>query len=395
MKIVVISSGPFPQKGKPIGRIHYICRALVTKGVDVEVVVAHPKVNDRTNDDVVIDGVVFSYISKRLFKSKSRILYLINVLLCQLKVLFYLLINRFRADAIIVYPSFDYRLLIPFAGYIARSKVIMEINELPFVDRPGWLSKVKRAVLFNVFFRFYDGFIVISDNLATKVNKYKSKKSRVVKIPVITDKATKVPYATSPYPFKYIFHAGSLTEEKDGILGMIEAFGIAKKNNMVDLKYIITGDKSKCYFSKQIDSIIHKYGLEDHVVFTGFLSQEQLYIHLQYCSLAIVNKYDTLQNKYCFATKIAEYLSYSIPVITTTVGEAKNFLSDGVDSFLVEPLNTEMLADKIIEALTSEDKRQQIAKGGLDLFERSFNYMRYCDTLNDFIRNIVLINTVK
>ena len=395
MKIVVVSPGPFPEKSVPLGRIHLICKALVQRGIDVEVAVAYPRKNSMNQNDTIIDGVVYRQISQRIFNVQVRIFHLIDIIICQFIVLYQVMVNQFKAQVIVVYPSFDYRLLIPLLSVFSKAKVVMEINEYPFIDRPGWLSDFKRAVLFRFFFRLYSGFIVISEELCRLVNRFKSDQSIVIKIPVVAEHAIKCSEAISPYDFPYLFHAGSLTEEKDGILGMIEAFGIARNRVGINLKYIFTGNVSGSNYSERIKEIISQYNLSDSVVFLGFLPQEQLYRHLQFCTLAIVNKYDTIQNRYCFATKLAEYLSYSIPVVTTSVGESKFYLTDGLNAYVTEPHKPQLLAEKIVEAIGNNADRQRIAAGGSELFEKSFFYMSYCDVLVDFFEQIVSLRQYK
>lgn len=389
MRVVVISPGPSPEKGIPLGRIHIICKALVGKGFEVEVVVSRPNRGFQDGVNENFDGVVYSHIANNWFGGRFRLFNLINVAVCQLKVICRMLVDGFNANVVVVYPSFDFRLLIPVASIFSKVQVVMEINELPFVDRPGWFSDFKRFVLLKLFFRLYDGFIVISEELMTLVNRYRSTKSIIVKIPVLAEPASKIAGATSPYDSPYMFHAGSLTEEKDGVLGILEAFGMARKRLGINLKYVFTGELSNSNHANQIKFIVNKYDLQDYVIFTGFLTQEQLFRYLQFCSLAIVNKYDTIQNRYCFATKLAEYLSYSIPVVTTTVGESKYYLTDGLDAYVVEPHNPGLLAEKIIEAFNNESERLKIAYGGYELFEKSFVNLRYCDLLIDFFEKVV------
>lgn len=389
MRVVVISPGPSPEKGVPLGRIHIICKALVKKGVKVEVVISRPNREFQNGGNKNFDGIVYRHIANSWFGGRYRLIYLINVAACQLNVIYRMLVNGFDANVVVVFPSFDFRLLIPVVSFFSKVKVVMEINELPFVDRPGWLSEVKRFAMFNFFFRLYDGFIVISEELAALVDRYRSNKSIMVKIPVLAEPASIIADAKSPYDFPYMFHAGSLTEEKDGILGMLEAFGMARDKLGINLKYLFTGEISNSSYSRQIRFVMDKYDLRECVFFTGFLTQEQLVRHLQFCNLAIVNKYDTIQNRYCFATKLAEYLSYSIPVVTTMVGESKYYLTDGLDAYLVEPHNPGLLAEKIIEAFTNESDRLKIANGGYELFEKSFVNLRYCDLLVDFFEKVL------
>lgn len=89
--------------------------------------------------------------------------------------------------------------------------------------------------------------------------------------------------------------------------------------------------------------------------------------------MMIYNKYDTQQNRYCFSTKLSEYLSFSRPVITTTIGEANNYLKDGVNAFIVEPHKPELIADKIVYAFSHPEEAEKMGKEGYKLTKKEFN----------------------
>ncbi len=67
-------------------------------------------------------------------------------------------------------------------------------------------------------------------------------------------------------------------------------------------------------------------------------------------------------------------MATSKPVITVKVGEIPDYLTDGVDSFLVEPGNTSELAEKLDYVLNNYDLALKIARKGKELTRQSFNY---------------------
>jgi glycosyltransferase involved in cell wall biosynthesis len=292
-----------------------------------------------------------------------------------------------KNDVLILFPAFDFRLLILLLAKIKQIIVILEINEYPLVHlKKSKVVKIKQLVVVNSF-RLYDGFIVISEELRKLINKYKPDDSKIVKIPIITFDPPKNKSKLSPLNCPYLFHAGSLYENKDYISGMIESFGIAKKELKTNLKYVFTGDIKKCSNHKNIEDIIYRFDLKDEVVFTGYLSTEELDAYFSFASLALIYKKDNIQNKYCFATKLAEYLSYKIPVISSCVGESNNYLIDNENSYLVYKDDPYEFSKKIVDVFKNRDKATTIATNGFNLYKDKFHCESQKDILVKFIKS--------
>ena len=60
-------------------------------------------------------------------------------------------------------------------------------------------------------------------------------------------------------------------------------------------------------------------------------------------------------------------------MITTTVGEANNYLKDGVNAFIVEPHRPELLAEKIVYAVDHPLETFAIGREGHKLTETEFD----------------------
>lgn len=397
-KVLVIYKGPYPIGPVYTHRVHHICKGLVENGVEVELLVPIPTENYKnvinTQTSGIHEGVHFKYISKQTQRRKNLFLQHFNDFWYQVKTIFYTIMNRGKANVtIIIGPSFDFRLLLPIVIKLTKSKTVLEINEYPFVNhKSNLLLKIKSFIFLKIIIPFYDGFIVISEELANFLIKFKSKRATIIKVPILGSVDS---YSNSKYPpldTPYIMHAGSLLERKDGILGMIEAFGIASSKLDFPVKLVFTGFLEFSPDAEAIKQLIKKYAINEKIIFTGYLSRSDLIYYLRNCSLAIINKNDNKQNRYCFATKLADYLFNAIPVIITDVGEASNYLSDGINAYIVKPGDPNLIAEKIIKALTCPDERIKIGLAGRILAEREFNYRTQARYIVNYFNNLCTVS---
>ena len=247
----------------------------------------------------------------------------------------------------------------------------MELNELPYGTESETKTNIrKRKEMLNKAFPLYDGFLAISTALEQLALQY-NPKAKTLKIPIITEDYPEPP--ANKEKEIYLFHSGSLSEQKDGILGMIEAFGEATQCISQPIKYYLTGNLKDSPHAKEIKQIIKRYHIEDKIIFLGFLKEDKLREYQRNCYLTIINKYDTQQNKYCFSTKLAEYLAFKRPVIITNIGEASYYLKDNVNAFIVSPHNPHLIAEKIIEAINNPEKAKKIGEEGYKLVTEDFN----------------------
>lgn len=86
----------------------------------------------------------------------------------------------------------------------------------------------------------------------------------------------------------------------------------------------------------------------------------------------IINKYNTQQNRYCFSTKLGEYLALKKPVIITNIGEAMNYLNE-TNAYIVEPGDPQLIANNIISIINNKEKSKRIAENAYQLTLKEFN----------------------
>lgn len=379
MNVLVIYTGAYPKGEVTTHRVHNICKGLVAHGADVEILLTRPTQKDgairNPNALGTFEGVKYRHVRKKHIRSPYFIKRRWEDFMCSCGTVLHVLLNRSKSDiTLIVGPSFDFRLFLPIVAKFTKSKTVLEINEYPFVTRgnTGW-TRFKRGLLFKVIFPLYDGFIPISEELVRVVGEHKTAAASVIKIPILSSPVRVGNKGPSLLSNPYIIHAGSLSEEKDGMSGLLEAFALARKEVAQDIRLVITGNVKRAREYVAVKQLISGHGIEDAVIFTGFLENEELRRYFTHASLAIINKLDSVQNRYCFPTKLADYCSYGIPVITTTVGESTYYLQDQINAYIVEPGNPPLLADKIVQAFACPEERMAMSRASKKLYENDFS----------------------
>ena len=397
MKVYIITSEPFPHGMAGTNRIKCYVKALKKSGVQCEVIIftrteIYGKAPKNTIGKGVYDGMHFTYIGGTPLRHKNVIVRKFNDFKDRWRAMLFLSRNLQAGDIVLSYCGVYARYInwVIDIAHGKKVKFVRDLCELPYGTSKETNSKVKwRNYTQTRQFPKCDGFIAISDSLVELAEKYKKTDAQILKVPIMVDfHKYSLPDKSSEAHIPYIFHSGTLTEQKDGILGMIEAFGMALQKLSMPIMFISTGNKESSPHREAINELIEKYHLEKKLVFTGYLSETELKEYLSKASLVIINKYETQQNKYCFSTKLAEYMAASKPVIITRVGEAMNWLTDNRDAYVVGPHDTSALAEKIVEAFTNSEKRYVIASNGFETCKACFDYENYGDKLVDFFTKL-------
>lgn len=390
MKFYILTGEPFPQGMAATNRIICYAKSLLIEKVDCEVIIfrrteVYGKVANNYLGEGIFDGITFTYIGGTPLRGSNVLIRQFNDYFDKRETKRFLKNNLNKGDVIFFYAGSE----IDFAEKvicIAHSKgatVVKDLGELPFgTVRENRKSIRNRQRMLSKVFPILDGFIPISDSLFDLAKNNASKTATILKVPIMVDFSKyELPDRSDEVEIPYIFHSGTLSEQKDGILGMIEAFGMASKMMSMPIKFISTGFMNSSPHSKEIADLIKTYDLQDKLVFTGYLSHDELREYLSKASLTIINKYATQQNRYCFSTKLGEYLAAGKPVIMTRVGEAVNYLKDGETAFFVEPGDVAQLSEKIRFVLTHREIAIKVGKNGKNLCKEVFDYRVYGNKL--------------
>lgn len=393
MKVYIITREPFPIGMAATNRIICLAKAFRSAGIDCMVIVFSRKYKDHSVPGIgVFEGVPYEYIGGST--KRPRIMWVARLQSLWLRVALLCYLNKKIKSGDVVYDFIgkSNRLKDKIIGIVHRKGgfCVRELNEYPFGTGKETKNTIKqREYAFKYLFPRYDGIIAISDALVDVAKKNCSPQCVIQKIPILVDfEKYNYPDESSSNLVPYIFHAGTLYEQKDGILGMIEAFGRAVKELDFPVKFISTGYKEKSPHIYEINSIIKKYNIEDKVVFTGYISEEKLKMYLKGASICIINKYPNQQNRYCFSTKLGEYMAAGKPIIITHVGEAVNWLENYKDALIVEPQDIQALTNAIVKLFCNKDLRNAIGNNARETCHQAFDYKCHGRSLKHFLQTL-------
>lgn len=397
MKVFIIAREPFPNGMAATNRIKNYAKGLMSAGIECEVIIfsrteRYGQTPHNLDGQGIFEGIHFRYSGGTPLRGSNVLIRRINDWKDKHDTKRYLKNNLRKGDIVLFYASdpADFVKSLVKIVHSVGGKAVRELCELPFA--PGAQNKAKerkRNHTLRKIFPLFDGFLAISEPLSYIAYYYKSPSAKVLRVPILVDtQAYKVEDTSLIQSPQYIFHCGTLTEQKDGVIGMLKAFGETLSKIKVPVKYILTGSIASSPVADELRQIISDYNLSDNVEFIGFLKEDAVRHYLSGASLVISNKRRTQQNYYGFSTKVGEYLMAAVPLVTTDWGETPRWLKDGESAYIVEAENVCALSDAIARAFNNPQERVRIGLGGQAICEKNFDYKAQGRRIAEFFRNI-------
>ncbi|WP_459201917.1 glycosyltransferase family 4 protein [Methanococcus sp. CF] len=155
--------------------------------------------------------------------------------------------------------------------------------------------------------------------------------------------------------YSFILYVGGLAAHKN-IIRLIEAYNILKKLGVTH-KLVLAGVKRYKY--KEIFETIEKLNLQNDVIFTGYVPDEDLPGLYNAADLFV---YPSLYEG--FGIPPLEAMQCGTPVITSNTSSLPEVVGDA--GIMVNPYDVDELANKMYEVLTNEYLRKEMSKKGLE-----------------------------
>ena len=226
--------------------------------------------------------------------------------------------------------------------------------------------------------KYCSGIMVISNKLLIKykptevpiIKLYNSVESRQVNFDI-----------ERPNNF-HLFYSGTFAP-KDGVKELIQAVIVLnKKRSDVHLDLVGKGDGQ--YFKDCIEMTRNYECISYH----GFLPESEMISLLERSHILCVTRSNCAFANFGFPFKLAEYLSFGLPVLTTTVSDIPELLSDGETAFFAEPGNINSIAMKIESIINDYAKAKEVGKNGKDFCDSNFSIEKIGNQMNEFLVGI-------
>lgn len=161
--------------------------------------------------------------------------------------------------------------------------------------------------------------------------------------------------------------------EKDREKGYVRVINSLEKikNSFPDFKYIIAGSIDLTE-KKYVDKILHETGLVGKVILTGFIKPNYMT-----ALFSLSNVFVMPSTKEGFGVVFLEAMYFGKPVIAGNVDGSVDALLNGKLGKLIDPNDTDEIADAIKEVLTNEgkykaDNEELMANFGFEVYKKKF-----------------------
>ena len=247
--------------------------------------------------------------------------------------------------------------------------------------RPEWQNRLYR-IIEKKYLQSVDGFIFNSETTRKVVDEMmnESKPSMVAYPP--TDQfgepvsEQEIIARANIHPFRILF-LGNLIERK-GLQTLLSAVRTQPSAFRVDVVGSLTSEPP---YVKRIRELISADHLSSIVFLHGSLEKEQVIEKLKHAHVLVVpSSYEG------YGIVYLEGMSFGLPAIATTAGAAREIITEGVDGFLVEPENADLLASRL---KVLNEKREVLIRMGLAARERYLRQPKWVETAGQ-IREFLL-----
>jgi glycosyltransferase involved in cell wall biosynthesis len=175
-----------------------------------------------------------------------------------------------------------------------------------------------------------------------------------------------------------ILSVGRFTPEKDYLTALKTIHLLNNKKFDKEIEYIIVGD-GELY--NQIQSWVENLKLLNVTIVRNPDKVGDYYIGADIYFLS--------SDSEGMPNSIMEAFNYSLPVVSTEVGDASYLVKDGQNGYLASTKDCERLAEKLSELISDSNKRNAFGKNGHSLLINEFSGEKYTNEYITFTNRIL------
>jgi glycosyltransferase involved in cell wall biosynthesis len=179
---------------------------------------------------------------------------------------------------------------------------------------------------------------------------------------------------------------------KKGLPTVFKALGILRDRG-IRFQYTLIGDGDE---RDSLQKLVRDLRLESMIGWLGTLPHNEVIrqyrqadLFVLGCEIAANGDRDGIPNV------CVESMAMGVPVVATRVSAIPELIENGKTGLLVEPANSEALADAMIRALTDADLRQEMIAAARDRVGRDFNNRSLINDLADLYTRALQKNRAK
>ncbi|NUU78579.1 glycosyltransferase family 4 protein [Paenibacillus xylanilyticus] len=348
------------------GGIHDYAYGLISQIPAEEVTVLTNIIKDTEESDQFDRKADFEIIRKRIYWNSNKVLLILSQIILILQLIF--LKWRRKTDEIHFVNVFPVGVAGPFM------KALFGVKYFPYVHGLDVMGMVNSRLfpLLMIILRRSDKVIANSQYTKSKLIELGISEQQIVIIPpgLNVSKLSGNSELNEDVRDKYDLHCkkvmitvSRLVERKGHDITLRAIRHVIPR--IPHLKYVICGDGP---YRSELERLVRQYALEDVVVFTGGISDDELHQLYQCSDLFIMPSRDIKEKGDVegFGIVFLEANYYRLPVIGGNSGGIPDAVRDHVTGYLVDPLDEREIADRIEQLVVDEELAQKLGDNGYD-----------------------------
>lgn len=252
---------------------------------------------------------------------------------------------------------------------VSSKKIILTIHDLAFKLLPKTFKLPNRIYLNNIVpvsIKKADKIIAVSKNTKKDIiEQYNIPSDKITVIYnginndyKVIDKSDIINKIKKKYNLsnEFILYLGTL-EPRKNITNLIKAYSLYKSKLNNEIKLVIAGGKGWLY--EDVFSLVEEKQLEEDVVFTGYVDEEDI---VPLYNAATLFVYPSLYEG--FGLPPLEAMACGTPVITSNVSSLPEVVGDA--AITVDPHNINKLSQAINRILDNENLQNEMIQKGIE-----------------------------
>jgi glycosyltransferase involved in cell wall biosynthesis len=393
-KLFYIVSHSLFNTGAKTNRLLCFVRGLLELGCDVTLLHSLPTEHIVfKNDFVPADRIKSFMIQPKKYTIWGRFVHAVLAFICAIRAYTYVLKNSKADENTIVISQDSYFLnKFIFVAFKSRKSIVTlkETMEYPsFLRRnKGYVGRLYSKLNFYLEAKLYDGYFAISRNLQNYLREWVGRERPVFLLPICVEtsrfgKLKKQDAVNSPY----IAYCGDMSNYKDGVRILLDAFEIVHQNRP-DFKLLMIGSGR----GKVFEEVIQYYKslkAAGNIIFTGMISRDEMPAYLVNAEILALARPANKQAEGGLPTKLGEYLATGNPVVITDVSDISYYLKDHASAYISEPDSHVAFAEKLLEAANNPEEAGKIGKAGQRVAYEKFDYLNISRQMMNYINEMV------
>jgi len=389
LHIAYLGFSGFPIGFAEVQKIKLVSKSLIQTGCEVIVINrkgVRPENTENISSEGHIEGVHYIYTSGIYYQSNSflkRNWFKIVGAIMEV-VLLTKLANKDKLDAAII-SSKNFPLV---SFYWLLSKLLNFKLLLFYVEHVRGIKEEQKTIgISSLFFdkyvfNFVDAVAPISDFLVQTIRKNHSK-IPILKVPVLCDFQWFEGVSTQENGDNYFLFC--LAYNKELVDFTLKSFH--KIENLAGFKlYLVVsgGSTDMQNLRRSVDSC----PLASEIVILSKLPYEKLVSLYMSAKGLLIPLRPTIRDIARFPHKIGEYTASGNPIITTNIGEIKNYFTDMENALVAETYNINEFAEKLQFVINNPEKSLKIGINGKKIGLANFDYLVYGNKIKLLLQSL-------